>query len=62
MSLLEIKKIQAEIAAVVAARLDQEYRFEQMKDSMDRLEKNIQIQIQKETELELKLKELKGEL
>ncbi len=55
---LEKKKIEAETARVVAARVEQEYLVEQRLDEIERLHKNIQIQLDKEAELKEKLKSL----
>jgi len=57
---LEFKKLQAELARVIAARLEQEYIIEQRLDEIERLKKNIEIQSDKEQELNQKLIELKG--
>jgi hypothetical protein len=56
MTPVEKLKLKAEHAAVVAAQYDLEFRFEQMKESLDRLEQNIEIQKQKASELEQKIK------
>jgi phage shock protein A len=55
---LEYKKVKAELAAVIAAKYDLEFRLEQARDTMERISHNIQIQIQKEEELDKKLKEM----
>lgn len=58
---LEIKKLQAELARVIAARLEQDYIIEQRLDEIERLKKNIEIQSAREIELSKKLMEIKGE-
>ena len=57
---LEKKKTEAELARVIAARLEQEYIIEQRLDEIERLKKNIEIQSAKEIELNQKLTDLKG--
>lgn len=53
---LESKRIQAELARVRAARLEQEYLIAQRLEEVERLNAQIKIQVAKEQELESKLK------
>lgn len=57
---LEIKKYQAELARVKAAKCEQEYIIAQRQDEIDRLTKNILIQETKEKELEEQLEKLRS--
>lgn len=57
---LEIKKYEAELARVKAARCEQEYIIAQRQDEIERLTKNILIQENKEQELEEQLKKLRS--
>jgi len=61
---LDYKRIKAELARVQAARYDQEFKQEELRqmakrhlESANRLDKEIEIQLAKEKELEIKLKE-----
>lgn len=55
---LEKMKIKAELARVVAARMELEYKQEEYKFHIQRLDKDIQIQFDKEAELQQKMKEM----
>jgi hypothetical protein len=55
MTVLEEKKIQAELARVKAARLDMEVRVEELQEAFARMAKDIKIQQDKEAELQQKL-------
>lgn len=57
---LELKKNEAELARVKAARLEQEYIIAQREDEIERLKKNINIQIAKESELESNIEKLRS--
>jgi len=61
MTPLEIKKLKAEKARVVSARMDLEIRIDEHKENIERLETSIAIQTAKEQELEdqIKTEELK---
>ena len=57
MDFIEEKKVKAELARVVAARLEMEYIVAQRNEEIRRLEENISIQNKKEIELKEKLGE-----
>ena len=52
---LEMRKKQAELARVKAARLDLEVRVEERLEEIERLKEHIKIQLAKEAELEKEL-------
>lgn len=56
---LERKKLQAELARVTAAKLEQDYLVEQRLEEISRLKAQMEIQIAKEIELNQKLSDLK---
>jgi hypothetical protein len=56
--ILEQMKIKAELARVVAARMELEYKQEEYKYHIERLGKDITIQVEKESELQQKIKEM----
>ena len=56
MDVLETKKTKSELARVMAARLEMEYRIEERLQEVERLKDQIQIQEAKEKELSDKLK------
>lgn len=60
MSVLELKKAEAEKAAVFAARLNMEVKVVELQQSIQRIEKDIQIQSAREAELTEKIEQLKG--
>lgn len=60
-SVLELKKLEAEKARVYSARLDLELRLEEMKESISRIEESIQVQKNREIELDQKIKEVSKE-
>lgn len=53
---LEMKKTQVELMRVTTARMELEYKIEERKEEIKRMEDHIQIQIDKEAELKQKLK------
>jgi hypothetical protein len=55
MTPLEIKKMKAELAAVLAARLNIEVRIEEQLNDVARLQEHVKVQEAKEKELEEKL-------
>ena len=57
---LEQMKIRAELARVVASRMELEYKQEDYKFQIQRLDKDIAIQKDKEFELSEKLKSMEG--
>jgi hypothetical protein len=57
---LEQMKIRAELARVVASRMELEYKQEDYKFQSQRLDKDIAIQKDKEFELSEKLKSMEG--
>lgn len=48
---LELKKLQAELARVVAARMEQEVKVEELTLALERVHKEIEIQSAREAEL-----------
>ena len=60
MSTLALKKLEAEKAGVFAARLNMEAKVEELKESIQRIEKDILIQSAREAELTEKIEQLKG--
>jgi hypothetical protein len=56
MTQLEIKKIEAELARVRAARLEMEVRLAELEEAMNRIKKDTDLHLTKERELESKLK------
>ena len=54
---LQRKKAQAELARVVAARMEMEVKVEELTEALTRLQRDIDIQKSKEQELGLKLDE-----
>ena len=57
---LEKKKTEVELMRVTTARMELEYKIEERKDEIRRMEDHIKIQIAKESELKDKLKEMEG--
>lgn len=57
---LEKKKTQVELMRVQTARMELEYKIEERKEEIRRMEEHIKIQIDKEVELNEKLKEMEG--
>lgn len=55
MSDLQKKKASAELARVIAARLELEVRLAELEEAMDRITKDISLQLKKEEELKLKI-------
>ncbi len=55
---LEKKKTQVELMRVTTARMELEYKIEERKEDIKRMEDHITIQIQKENELKQKMKEM----
>lgn len=55
MSDLQRKKASAELARVIAARLELEVRLAELEEAMERVSKEIEIQLKKEEELKLKI-------
>lgn len=55
MSDLQKKKASAELARVIAARLELEVRLAELEEAMERVNKEIEIQLKKEEELKLKI-------
>lgn len=55
MNNLELKRTQAELAAVHAAKLNLEFRIEEHLDNVERLKEHVKIQEAKEKELQEKL-------
>lgn len=57
---LEKKKTEVELMRVTTARMELEYKIEERKEEIQRMEDHIKIQIAKESELKDKLKEMEG--
>lgn len=57
---LEFKKTQVELMRVTTARMELEYKIEERKEEIKRMEDHIQIQVQKEAELTNKMKEMEN--
>lgn len=55
---LEYKKLQVELMRVQTARMELEYKIEERKEEIKRMEEHIKIQADKEIELRNKLKEM----
>jgi predicted nucleic acid-binding Zn-ribbon protein len=55
MSDIQRKKASAELARVIAARLEMEVRLAEIEEAMERIKKEIDIQLAKEEELKQKL-------
>jgi hypothetical protein len=55
MSDIQRKKTSAELARVIAARLEMEVRLAEIEEAMERIKKEIDIQLAKEEELKQKL-------
>lgn len=58
MSSLELKRTQVELMRVTTARMELEYKIEERKDEIKRMEDHIKIQFEKEMELKQKIKEM----
>lgn len=56
---LEYKKLQVELMRVQTARMELEYKIEERKEEIKRMEEHILIQVEKEKDLNNKLAELK---
>jgi hypothetical protein len=57
---LEKKKTQVELMRVQTARMELEYKIEERKEEIRRMEEHIKIQNEKEAELTEKLKGMEG--
>lgn len=57
---LELKKLELQLAQVAVARQSNEVRVLELKDAIDRIEKDIEISKAKEEELANQLKKKKG--
>lgn len=57
---VEIKRINAELARVIAARLEMEVKIAELEEATRRVQNEIRIQDEKETELKQKLAGMKG--
>jgi len=55
MSDIQRKKASAELARVIAARLEMEVRLAEIEEAMERIKKEIDVQVAKEEELKQKM-------
>jgi hypothetical protein len=58
---LDLKRKQLELARVEVARQEQEFKIDEYKEQIERLQKTIQIQVATEEKLKQEIKQLKGE-
>jgi len=58
---LDLKRKQLELSRVEVARMEQEFKIDEYKEHIQRLEKTIEIQIATEDKLKQEIKQLKGE-
>lgn len=57
---LEEKRMKVELMRVTTARMELEYKIEEKKEEIKRLEDHIKLQLVKEDELSTKLKTVEG--
>jgi hypothetical protein len=58
---LDLKRKQLELARVEVARQEQEFKIEEYKEHIERLQKTIEIQLATEDKLKQEIQKLKGE-
>jgi hypothetical protein len=53
---LDLKRLQVQLANVRAARLANELKVDELREAIERIEKDIQVSLAKETDLETQIK------